>query len=49
MSAGGQESDQDDSHRYVGPVGPILSRQAWLKALLVPEATSQALLYFPEN
>ena len=27
----------------------ILSRQAWLKALLVPAATSPALLSFPEN
>ena len=25
---GGQECDQDDSHRYDGPVGSILSRQA---------------------
>ena len=30
-------------------VGPILSRQAWLKALPVPAATSPALQTFPEN
>ncbi len=29
--------------------GPILSRQAWLKALLVPAAMSPALQPFPEN
>ena len=29
--------------------GPILSRQAWLKALPVPAATSPALQSFPEN
>ena len=29
--------------------GPILSRQAWLKALPVPAATSPALQTFPEN
>ena len=26
--SGGQECDQNDSHRYGGPLGPILSRQA---------------------
>ena len=30
-------------------LGPILSRQAWLKALPVPAATSPALQTFPEN
>ena len=30
-------------------VGSILSRQAWLKALPVPAATSPALQTFPEN
>ena len=29
--------------------GPILSRQAWLKALPVPAATSPALQSFPES
>ena len=38
----GQECDQDDSHRYDGRQGPILSRQASLKALPVPAATSPA-------
>ncbi len=46
---GGQECDQDDSHRYGGGSGSILSRQAWLKALPVPAATSPALQTFPEN
>ena len=46
---GGQECDQDDSHRYGGRWGPILSRQAWLKALPVPAATSPALQTLPEN
>ena len=30
-------------------LGSILSRQAWLKALPVPAATSPALQTFPEN
>ena len=30
-------------------LGPILSRQAWLKALPVPAATSPALQTLPEN
>ena len=30
-------------------LGPILSRQAWLKALPVPAAMSPALQTFPEN
>ena len=46
---GGQECNQDDSHRYGGHSGSILSRQAWLKALLVPAATSPALQPLPEN
>ena len=33
----------------MGPVGSILSRQAWLKALPVPAATSPALQTLPEN
>ena len=45
---GGHECDQDDSHRYVG-LWAILSRQAWLKALPVPAATSPAFQTFPEN
>ena len=46
---GGQECDQDDSHRYGRASGPILSRQVWLKALLVPAATSPALRTLPGN
>ncbi len=43
MDPGGQECDQDDSHRYGWAMGSILSRQAWLKALPVRAATSPAL------
>ena len=46
---GGQECDQDDSHRYGGRWESILSRQASLKALPVPAATSPALQTFPGN
>ena len=49
IDPGGQECDQDDSHRYDGRRGPILSRQASLKALPVPAATSPALQSLPEN
>ena len=46
MDPGGHECDQDDSHRYGGYRGPILSRQASLTALPVPAATSPALQSF---
>ena len=46
---GGQERDQDDSRRHDGPVGSIQSRQASLKALLGPAATSPALQTLPVN
>ena len=55
VSGGGQliraanECDQNDSHRYGRAVGSILSRQAWLKALPVPEATSPALQTLTES
>ena len=46
---GGQECDQDDSHRHGGFRAPILSGQGWWKALRVPAATSPALQALPEN
>ena len=46
---GGQECDQDDSHRYDRAQGSIRSRRASLKALPVPAATSPALQTLPEN
>ena len=36
MDPGGQECDQDDSHRYDGPVGPILSKAGCVESLARP-------------
>ena len=46
---GGQECDQDDSHRYGGRWARSCRGRPMLKALPVPAATSPALQSLPEN